>query len=404
MLPEISSGMIETRHIVTPLRVFCNRAKFYEADVESIDMDNKQVVISHRIGKQTNPIEWRRHVLKYDYLVVALGSETNFFGLNEAAKQAFTLKSLGDAIVLRNHVINMLEQADIEHEDPNLRTSLLTFVVIGGGFSGVEIVGELNDFVLDSIKHFYYNLEKAKIRRVLVNSGARILPEVTEELSEFALQKLRENGIEVILNTRVIDITSQGVKLNDGTDISTQTIIWAGGGKPPSLLSGLSCEHDNSGRLVTNNFLEVIGHAESVMALGDCASITDPNTGKSCPPTAQHAIRQGKVAAINLISTIKDQVNAKKKFDYKTKGVMTLIGKRNGVGILLGYKIQGFAAWWVWRSYYLLNLPTVEKKLRVMVDWFIDLFFKRDVTRLKTPVEETSVKLNTSEPSSTSKT
>lgn len=404
MLPEISSGMIETRHIVTPLRVFCNRAKFYEADVESIDMDNKQIVISHRIGKQTNPIEWRSHVLKYDYLVIALGSETNFFGMNEASKQAFTLKSLGDAIVLRNHVINMLEQADIEHEDLNLRTSLLTFVVIGGGFSGVEIVGELNDFVLDSIKHFYHNLEKAKIRRVLVNSGARILPEVTEELSEFALQKLRENGIEVILNTRVIDITSQGVKLNDGTNISTQTIVWAGGGKPPSLLSGLSCEHDKSGRLVTNDFLEVIGHTESVMALGDCASITDPNTGKSCPPTAQHAIRQGKVAAINLISTIKDQVNAKKKFDYKTKGVMTLIGKRNGVGILLGYKIQGFAAWWVWRSYYLLNLPTVEKKLRVMVDWFIDLFFKRDVTRLKTPMEETSVKLNTSEPSSKSKT
>jgi len=404
MLPEISSGMIETRHIVTPLRVFCNRAKFYEADVESIDMDNKQVVISHKIGKQTNPIEWRSHVLKYDYLVIALGSETNFFGMNEASKQAFTLKSLGDAIVLRNHVINMLEQADIEHEDLNLRTSLLTFLVIGGGFSGVEIVGELNDFVLDSIKHFYHNLEKAKIRRVLVNSGARILPEVTEELSEFALQKLRENGIEVILNTRVIDITSQGVKLNDGTNISTQTIIWAGGGKPPSLLSGLSCEHDKSGRLVTNDFLEVIGHTESVMALGDCASITDPNTGKSCPPTAQHAIRQGKIAAINLISTIKDQVNAKKKFDYKTKGVMTLIGKRNGVGILLGYKIQGFAAWWVWRSYYLLNLPTVEKKLRVMVDWFIDLFFKRDVTRLKTPMEETSVKLNTSEPSSKSKT
>ena len=123
MLPEISSGMIETRHIVTPLRVFCNRAKFYEADVESIDMDNKQVVISHRIGKQTNPIEWRSHTLRYDYLVLALGSETNFFGMNEAAKQAFTLKSLGDAIVLRNHVINMLEQADIEHEDLDLRKS-----------------------------------------------------------------------------------------------------------------------------------------------------------------------------------------------------------------------------------------------------------------------------------------
>jgi NADH dehydrogenase len=400
MLPEISSGMIETRHIVTPLRVFCNRAKFYEANIESIDLDNKQVVISHQIGKQTNPIEWRSHILKYDYLIIALGNETNFFGIDGAAKQAFTLKSLGDAIVLRNHVINMLEQADIEHADLDLRKSLLTFVVVGGGFSGVEIVGELNDFVLDSIKNFYHNLQKTYTRIVLVNSGARILPEVTEELAEFALQKIRKNGVEVLLNTRVIDVTSYSVRLDNGIDISTQTIIWAGGGKPQSLLSALSCEHDKSGRIVTNNFLEVLGYTDSIMALGDCACITDPNTGKPCPPTAQHAIRQGKVAAINLISRIKDQENGKKAFDYKTKGVMTLIGRRNGVGILLGFKVHGFTAWWFWRSYYLLNLPTVEKKLRVMVDWFIDLFFKRDVTRLKSTTEEPPLRSKASDHSS----
>ena len=400
MLPEISSGMIETRHIVTPLRVFCNRAKFYEANIESIDLDNKQVVISHQIGKQTNPIEWRSHILKYDYLIIALGNETNFFGMDGAAKQAFTLKSLGDAIVLRNHVINMLEQADIEHADLDLRKSLLTFVVVGGGFSGVEIVGELNDFVLDSIKHFYHNLQKTYTRIVLVNSGGRILPEVTEELAEFALQKIRKNGVEVLLNTRVIDVTSYSVRLDNGIDISTQTIIWAGGGKPPSLLAALTCEHDKSGRIVTNNFLEVLGYTDSIMALGDCACITDPNTGKPCPPTAQHAIRQGKVAAINLISRIKDQENSKKAFDYKTKGVMTLIGRRNGVGILLGFKVHGFTAWWFWRSYYLLNLPTVEKKLRVMVDWFIDLFFKRDVTRLKSTTEEPPLRSKASDHSS----
>ncbi|MGB7678329.1 MAG: FAD-dependent oxidoreductase, partial [Nitrososphaeraceae archaeon] len=392
MLPEISSGMIETRHIVTPLRVFCNRAKFYEANVGSIDMNNKQVVISHRIGKQTNPIESRSHVLKYDYLVIALGSETNFFGMDGAATGAFTLKSLGDAIVLRNHVINMLEQADIEHEDLDLRKRLLTFVVVGGGFSGVEIVGELNDFVLDSIKYFYHNLQKNDARIVLVNSGRRILPEVTEELAEFALEKIRDNGVEVMLNTRVNDITPSGVKLDDGTDISTETIVWAGGEKPQSILSALSCEHDKSGRIVTNNFLEVLGFTDTITALGDCACITDPITGKPYPPTAQHAIRQGKVAAINLISTIKGEENRKKAIDYKTRGVMTLIGRRNGVGILLGYKVHGFTAWWVWRSYYLLNLPTVEKKLRVMVDWFIDLFFKRDVTRLKTPSEEMAIR------------
>lgn len=391
MLPEISSGMIETRHIVTPLRVFCNRTKFYEANVGSIDMNNKQVVISHRIGKQTNPIESRSHILKYDYLVIALGSETNFFGMDGAASGAFTLRSLGDAIVLRNHVINMLEQADIEHEDLDLRKRLLTFVVVGGGFSGVEIVGELNDFVLDSIKYFYHNLQKTYTRIVLVNSGRRILPEVTEELAEFALEKIRNNGVEVMLNTRVNDITTSGVKLDNGTNISTETIVWAGGGKPQSILSALSCEHDKSGRIVTNNFLEVLRFTDTIMALGDCACITDPISGKPYPPTAQHAIRQGKVAAINLISTIKGEENRKKAIDYKTRGVMTLIGRRNGVGILLGYKVHGFTAWWFWRSYYLLNLPTVEKKLRVMVDWFIDLFFKRDVTRLKTPSEEMAI-------------
>src|SRR4249919_1892603 len=194
MLAEISSGMIETRHIVTPLRAFCNRAKFYETEVESIDLGNKEVVITHRIGKAMNPIEWRSHILKYNYLVISLGSETNFYGISEAAKQAFTLKSLGDAIVLRNHVISMLEQADIEHEDLDLRKRLLTFVVVGGGFSGVEIVGELNDFILDSIKYFYHNLQKSYVRIILVNSGGRILPEVTEDLADFALQKIRRNG------------------------------------------------------------------------------------------------------------------------------------------------------------------------------------------------------------------
>ncbi len=177
----------------------------------------------------------------------------------------------------------MLEQADIEHEDLDLRKSLLTFVVVGGGFSGVEIVGELNDFVLDSIKNFYHNLQKTYTRIVLVNSGGRILPEVTEELAEFALQKIRKNGVEVLLNTRVIEITTYSVRLDNGIDISTQTIIWAGGGKPQSLLSALSCEHDKSGRIVTNNFLEVPGYTDSIMALGDCACITDPNTGKPCP-------------------------------------------------------------------------------------------------------------------------
>ena len=192
MLPEVSSGMIETRNIVTPVRAFCNRARFYEADIDAIDLQNKDIVISHALGRQSNPIGRRSHILKFDYLVIALGNETNFFGMENVIKNSFTIKTIGDAIVLRNHVINMLEQADIEHEDVELRKGLMTFVVVGSGFSGVETVGELNDFIRESIKLFYHNINEADARVVLISSGQRILPEVTEDLSDFALQKIKK--------------------------------------------------------------------------------------------------------------------------------------------------------------------------------------------------------------------
>jgi NADH dehydrogenase len=396
MLPEVSSGMIETRHILTPVRTFCKRAKFYEASVESIDLKNKDVVIAHTIGKQTYPINYRSHTLKYDYLVLALGGKTNFFGMTEVADNALTIKSVGDAIVLRNHVISMLEQADIEHEDLELRRRLMTFVIVGGGFSGVEAAGELNDFVRESIEHFYHNLDRMDARIILVNSGGRILPEVTEDLAQFALQQLRKNGVEVMLNTRLIGATQDSVKLNNGSLISCNTLIWAGGALPDKLIANLSCDHDKSGRIVANKYLEINGYENGAFVVGDCACITDPHTGSPYPPTAQHALRQAKVATKNIIFAINGMPNDRKiSFDYKTKGMMALIGKRNGVGILLGLKVHGFTAWFLWRLYYLGNLPTTEKKLRVMVDWFIDLFFKRDVSRLRTFTEESSIKAST---------
>jgi NADH:ubiquinone reductase (H+-translocating) len=391
MLPEVSSGMIETRHIVTPIRTFCNRAKFYEANIESVDLENKQVLITHAVGKETDPIAWRSHTLKYDYLVLALGGETNFFGMTQVAKYAFSMKSIDDAMILRNHVINMLEQADVESENKELKKSLVTFVVVGGGFSGVETVGELNDFVRESIRHYYHNLDDKDVKIILVNSGRRILPEVTEDLAEFALQKLRKDGVEVILNTRLVGAERDKVNLSDGVTISCNTLIWTGGISPNIIIKNLSCDHDKSGRIITNNRLEILGYKDA-FAIGDCACIQDPRTGNPYPPTAQHALRQARVAANNIISVINGgSAPDAKTFDYKTKGVMALIGQRNGVGILLGHKVHGFTAWWLWRSYYLGNLPTLEKKLRVSVDWFIDLFFKRDVTRLKTLTAKRSI-------------
>jgi NADH dehydrogenase len=395
MLPEVSSGMIETRNIVTPVRAFCNRARFYEADIDAIDLQNKDIVISHALGRQSNPIARRSHILKFDYLVIALGNETNFFGMDNVTKNSFTIKTIGDAIVLRNHVINMLEQADIEHEDIDLRKGLMTFVVVGGGFSGVETVGELNDFIRDSIKLFYHNINEADARVVLISSGQRILPEVTEDLSDFALQKIRKNGVEVLLNTRLQAADTYSIKLSDGSSISCNTLVWAGGNKPDNLIINLSCEHDKGGRLLTNKYLEVQGH-EYVFSLGDCACVVDPNTGKPYPPTAQHALKQGRIAAHNIVYSVREEPalkanrdnKGKKVFDYKTRGVMALIGRRNGVGILFGLRVHGFIGWCVWRFYYLSTLPTLQKKLRVLVDWFIDLFFKRDVTRLKISYEE----------------
>jgi NADH dehydrogenase len=276
----------------------------------------------------------------------------------------------------------------------------MTFVVVGGGFAGVETIGEINSFIHNSINNFYHNVKTKYVRVILVDAHESILPEVTEDLSKFTLQKLREKGVEVMLNRRVVDADINSVKLNDGSIILSNTLIWAAGVRPNKFIADLSlCEHDKTGRIIVNSYLEVIGHA-GVFALGDCASILDPNTGKTCPPTAQHAIRQGTVVAKNIISEIKrtrqckngreedDNNRSKTKFDYKAKGVMAKIGKRNGVGILLGHKVHGFKAWLLWRIYYLANLPTFEKKWRVTIDWTMDILFKKDdITRLKTFVE-----------------
>jgi NADH:ubiquinone reductase (H+-translocating) len=384
MLPEVASGMIETRHIVTPVRSFCRKAKFYEANLESIDLDNKRVIITHTIGRQSQSNSWREHTLKYDYLVIALGSDDNFFGMSDIEENAFTMKTINDAIVLRNHMIKILEQANLEQDNHDLRKSLLTFVVVGGGFSGVETVGAVNDFVRESIKQYYPDIYMSDVRVILVSATDKILEQIDEELGKFALEKLKESGVEFIMNTQVKGATKNKAVLHDDTVIPCYSLIWTAGVTPNKLIADLQCEHDRGHRIVANCYLEVQRYEGIVYALGDCASITDPHTGKPYPPTAQHAIRQGNVAAKNIVSAIKGKREGKKrKFDYKTKGMMAEIGKRTGVAILFGrIKLHGFLAWWLWRSYYLANLPTAKKKLKVMGDWTSDLLFKPDVSHV----------------------
>jgi len=426
MLHEIASGMIETRHIVTPIREFCNRSRFYCAAVKNIDLERKKVLIrsstssasalAEIIGSSSNLLTTATNMkesktpsyLYYDYLVIALGSETKFFGMSDIQQNAFTIKTINDAINLRNHIIYLLEQCDqlLLSAAPNanvdnihgytdnaktldeLQKKLLTFVIVGGGFAGVETAGEINDFIRDSVKEYYHNIDNHNIRVIIVQSGDRLLPEMTKQLAEFALERLRRSGIEIMLNQRVTGATPNTARLKDDTIIPTKTIIWSGGVAPSSLLTSISCEHDHkSGRITVDKYLELPNY-KGVYALGDCAYIIDPNSGNPYPPTAQHAIREGATVANNIIASIEGRLENRKIFNYKTKGMMASIGKRTGIGNLLGIEVQGLLAWLIWRSYYLMHLPTFQKKIRVLADWILDIFFKRDVTMLKTLIEE----------------
>jgi NADH dehydrogenase len=287
----------------------------------------------------------------------------------------------------------MLEQANLEEHNKDLRKSLLTFVVVGGGFNGVETVGAINDFVRESIKDYYKNIYMTEVKVILVHTGDKLLEQIDEELGRFALGKLKTKGVEFIMNTHVVGATPYRVELDDdkNTVIHCYTLVWTAGVTPSKLTADLPCEHDKAHRIIANNYLEVPGH-DGVYALGDCASITDPHTGKPYPPTAQHAIKQGKVATKNIISAINGKAIEKRKFDYETKGMMAEIGKRTGVATILGIKSHGFAAWWLWRTYYLGNLPTIKKKLKVMVDWTSDLISKPDVAMIKRSETESSQK------------
>ena len=271
-----------------------------------------------------------------------------------------------------------MEQAEIER-DPQRRQELLTLVVAGAGFAGVELAGELNDLLSDATTH-YATIRPSDIQVYLIEAMPRILPEVSEALAEFATRSLAKKGIKVVTGVQVNGATGHGVQLKDGREIRTRTLVWTAGVSTNPLIASLACEKDERGRIKANEYLEVIGYP-NVWTVGDCASVIDVNTGTPFPPTAQHAIREGKVAAKNIEATIHGM--PKQVFEYKMRGQLAMLGRRAGVGLIFGIPVQGFLAWFLWRSYYLLRLPTLQKKLRVVTDWTIDLFFPRDITQIK---------------------
>ena len=288
------------------------------------------------------------------------------------------MKSLGDAIYLRNRLIAHLEEADSECCS-TIRKPLLTFVVAGGGFAGVETIAGVNDFVREAVR-FYPNLTEDFIRVVLVHPGAVILPELGDKLGRYAQSKLGERKVEVRVNTKVVGVSDDAVELSDGTTIYAKTLIWTAGTSPNPLLATLPCAKER-GRLKVNEHLEVEGWP-GVWALGDCALVPDRKTGQYYPPTAQHALREGRVVAENIRATLRG--GAKKPFVFSTVGQLAAIGRRTGVANILGWNFSGFIAWWLWRSIYLSKLPRFEKKLRVALDWTLDILFSKDLVQFQT--------------------
>jgi len=389
MLPQVASGMIETRHIVLPIRTICKKTKFYEGRVKNVDPHGKIVTLWGTGDKRGISIH-------YDFLVVALGSETNFFGMADVEKNAYTMKTLNDAVMLRNRIIDMLEQAENE-TNPILRKSFLNFVVVGGGFAGIETAGELMDLLLDARK-YYPTIKKEDLKVIVLEALGMILPGFNEKLADFAKDKMVERGIDIRLKTAVTsfdgnEVTTKSLDEHpkDSVDSSkvdsvmTKTLIWTAGVTPVNTIKR-SMFKTEKGKVIVNDFLEV-SDFPGVFAIGDCALHIDPETQRPLPPTAQIAEAQAKIAAKNLISLIKN--SKKEKFVYHSKGQMAIIGKRSGIATFLGMNISGFWAWLIWRNVYLSKITTFDKKTRVFLDWVIDLFFDRDISRLKLMKRET---------------
>lgn len=368
MLHEVAAGDLDLTHIVNPVRKLLRRSQFFNGDIKSINLNERTVIATHADDNHD-------HELRYDYLVLALGSVTNFYNLPGLAENALTMKSLTDAILLRSRLISNLENADFECSGED-RSRLLTIVVVGGGFAGVETIASVNDFVREAIR-YYPRLTTDELRIILIEAAGAILPELGPKLGAYAQEKLAQRGVEFRMKTAVKSVSDSEVRLSDASTIKTNLLVWTAGVAPNPLLNILECAKER-GRLITNEFLEVEGWP-GVWALGDCAAVPDLSTGKSCPPTAQHALRQGKIVADNILAAISG--GRRRAFRFKTIGALASIGKRTGVARILGVNFSGFVAWWLWRTIYLSKLPRFEKKVRVALDWALDLLFSKDLVQ-----------------------
>ena len=364
ILPEAASGTLEPRHVVVPLRMMCLHAELLLGRVTALDEEARRVRVV---------TEWGETEIEYEHLVLALGAVTRTLPIPGLAEHGLGFKSLADAIHLRNHVLRRLEAA-VAAPHPEAAARHLTFVFVGAGYAGVEALSELSDLVRDAL-HYYPTLRGRPQRWVLVDAAPKILPEIPTRLGDYAAEQLARRGVDIRVSTTLEAAGEDFVTLSDGSRIETSILVWTAGVRPHPLLAELGLPLGERGRVLVEPTLRVQGR-QNVWALGDCARVPNEATpGLPDPPTCQHALRQARRLAKNIQGEIRP-------YRYRMLGQVATLGRHKGIADVMGVPLRGFPGWWVTRSYHLLQLPLPSRKLRVVTDWTVALFFRRDIAEL----------------------
>jgi NADH:quinone reductase (non-electrogenic) len=367
-LPEAAAGTLEPRHVVTPLRELLSRTYLRLGAIVGHDPATRTVELRTHEGEVEQ--------LRYDQLLLALGSVSRVLPVPGLAEHAVGFKSLADAIWLRNHVIETLEAANAT-EDPTRREELLTYVFVGGGYAGLEALAELQDFAADAME-CYPRARLHGMRWVLVEATDRVLPEIDSQLADYALRELRGRGIDIRLGTTLEEVSADSARLSSGETLSTRTVVWTAGVTAQPSLKHLNVPLDERGRAPVDEHLRVRG-MDAVWAIGDCAAVPDPRGGV-CPPTAQHAVRQGPIAARNIAAEL--GIGSPQRFEYRGSAAFVNLGRYKAVGRIGERTFRGFPAWWLARTYHMSQIPGVARKARAVLDWTASLPFRRDLSEV----------------------
>lgn len=370
-LPEAASGNIEPRHVVVPLRSALPRTRILTGRAEELDHQRRTATVVTTAGEKVE--------VAYDHVVIGVGSVSRTLPVPGLAERGIGFKTIEEAIALRNRVLANMDAADAS-TDEAFRRRALTFLFVGGGYSGVEALAELEDLATWATR-YYPNVKRTDMRWVLVEATGTILPEIGARLAEHALAVLRKRGVEVHLNTKLVSAEDGVMELSDGTIFAADTLVWTAGVRPSPALARFGVPLDERGRVRTDTALRVEG-VSGAWAAGDCAAVPDLTgpPGATAPPTAQHSLREAVVLADNLLATLRG--TKVKEFRYRSLGGIVSLGRYRGVARVLGLSLRGLPAWFLHRTYHLLRIPTLGRKVRVATDWTVALFFKRDIFQL----------------------